>query len=362
MFGSFRIVGYGWAAAPLLAKLLMWAVCVLWSGDWSWLSAFHKWDSYWYAGIVEGGYDDATALLTRATGQSNWAFFPAYPLLVFIVGSALNIPTPWAMELLSLPIALWCLVAARYLFIIHGCPPNHGLRTFLLWPFSLFLYVHYSDALFVALVLSSLIAMERRRVGLAAACLALLAITRPNGMFFLPVGVIYWLTRESGMWNGGVYSAPAMRRILLLIAAPVLSFCAWCAYQWSMTGNALAFKTAQAGWGRKLTWPWESLFNSGGFAPQFESWYSVALVLVTVRYWRQLEWAFRVWLVLGIVGPMLSGSVDSMTRFAIAFFPLILVVAGDLSRAKRPGFAYAMLIALQLLCLGLWAAYQPLMA
>jgi hypothetical protein len=59
---------------------------------------------------------------------------------------------------------------------------------------------------------------------------------------------------------------------------------------------------------------------------------------------------------------MLSGSVDSMTRFAIAFFPLTLALARYLSRAKRPGVAYAMLILLQLLSLALWAAYHPLMA
>jgi Gpi18-like mannosyltransferase len=349
-------------AAILSAKLLIWAVCGLWTGDWSLLSAFHKWDSYWYAGIVEGGYDDAAALLDRATGQTNWAFFPAYPLIVFVVRSALSISTPWAMELLSIPIALWCLVAARPLFIIHGGNATHGLLTFLLWPFSLFLFVHYSDALFVALVLSSLVAIERRRLGLAAACLALLAITRPNGLFFLPVGVIYWMSREAEKWNGDLYSAAGMRRLVLLISAPVLSFCAWCAFQWSMTGNAFAFSYAQAGWGRKPTWPWESLFNSGGFASQFESWYTVVLVLASVWCWRRWEWAFRIWLLLGILGPMLSGSVDSMTRFAIAFFPLTLALARYLSRAKRPGVAYAMLILLQLLSLALWAAYHPLMA
>jgi hypothetical protein len=75
-----------------------------------------------------------------------------------------------------------------------------------------------------------------------------------------------------------------------------------------------------------------------------------------------MEWSFRVWLVLGIVVPMCSGSVDSMTRFAIAFVPLMLMLAKDLSHSPRAALFHGVLIVLQIICLTLWATYHPLMA
>lgn len=129
-----------------------------------------------------------------------------------------------------------------------------------------------------------------------------------------------------------------------------------------MTGTPFAFSEAQAGWNRTISWPWEGLFASGDFATQFESWYTLALVIATTWYWRKLENSFRLWLVLGILGPLLSGSVDSMTRFSLSFIPLVLVVNADLERSKRPYLVYGLLIGIQAFCLSLWALYHPLMA
>lgn len=147
-----------------------------------------------------------------------------------------------------------------------------------------------------------------------------------------------------------------------MLAGPILSFAAWCAVLWRQTGDPFAFNTAQTGWGREFSWPWEGFFASSGFATQFESWYTLALIAATAWYWRHLTVPYRLWLALGILGPLLSGSVDSMTRFALSFIPLILVVSADIERSKRPYYTYAAFIGLQIFCLSLWALYHPLMA
>lgn len=343
------------------AKVVIWAACYLGSGDASWLNAFHKWDSYWYEGIASAGYEDGSRLMDPMLGQSNWAFFPLYPLLVSILGKVLSIDPAWSMEVLSWPIAMGCLLALRALFSAHGLHEQKDFFVFLCWPFGLFLFVHYSDALYLALACTSLLAIGRNRLGIAALCLALLVLTRPNGLFFVPVGLLYYTARHPVMGKER-WSVAEIRSAGLLLIAPAVSFAAWCAYQWHATGDAFAFSTAQAGWGRRWSWPWESLFNSGGFAPQFESWYTLVLLIASGWYWRRLEWSFRVWLVLGIVVPMCSGSVDSMTRFSIAFVPLMLMVAKDLAQRPRVILFQGVLLVFHLLCLTLWATYHPLMA
>jgi Gpi18-like mannosyltransferase len=348
-------------AYVLCAKVMIWSACALLAGDTSWTNAFHKWDSYWYEGLATTGYEDGARLKDPSVGQSNWAFFPLYPALVRSVGVLLRIPPAWAMEVLSWLSALGSILAVRALFNVHGCQKPRDLTVFLLWPFCLFIYVHYSDALFLALACATLVAIARKRTGLAALCSALLVLTRPNGLLFIPVVLLYHLARHPVQADGRRH-IQGVRPLLLLLLAPAMTFALWCGYQWHATGDLFAFSTAQAGWGRHWSWPWESLFNSGGFAPQFESWYTLVLLFATGWYWKRLEWSFRAWLLVGIVVPMCSGSVDSMTRFAIAFVPLMLVVAQDIDRSERPVLAFGSLVVLQLIGLALWATYHPLMA
>lgn len=344
----------------VLSKLIIWLACVPGTHDRSWISAFHKWDSYWYERIADQGYDPAI-LLDGAT-QSSFAFFPAYTMLARSVSSIFSISLPWAMEVLSFPIAFFCLWGAWALFALNGIDPRKGTVHFLLWPFSLFLFVHYSDALFIALLLWALVGLHRRQDLLAAACLTLLAVTRPNGIFFIPVVVLFIAVQDGHRKSMLPVDVAVWRRTLRVLTGPILSFAAWCALLWRQTGDPFAFNTAQTGWGRKLSWPWEGFFASGDLATQFESWYTLALIAATLWYWQRLTVPYRLWLALGILGPLLSGSVDSMTRFALSFFPLIMLVSLDLERSKRPYPAYAVLIGLQFFCLGLWALYHPLMA
>ncbi|MCC6839101.1 MAG: hypothetical protein IT230_02980 [Flavobacteriales bacterium] len=267
------------------------------------------------------------------------------------------------MELLSIPIAFFCLCGAWLFISQNGANARQGTLTFLLWPFSIFLFVHYSDALYIALLLWALAALKCKQDFLATICLALLVVTRPNGIFFIPVVLLFIVHQEAQGRGTPLFLNPvAWRRIFHVLLCPALSFSAWCVVLWRLVGDPFAFNTAQTGWGRELSWPWQGFFASGDFATQFESWYTLVLIAGTTWYWRRLAWPYRIWLVLGILGPLLSGSVDSMTRFALSFIPLIMMVSTDLERSKRPYLMYAVFISLQLFCLCLWALYHPLMA
>lgn len=213
---------FQWSTVPFLlslviiAKLIIWVACGTWSHDWSWISAFHKWDSYWYERVAEQGYNDPASALDGAT-QGTFAFFPAYSMLSRAVSSIFSIPVPWAMEVLSFPIALACLGGAWTYFSIMGIESRRGLLNFLLWPFSLFLFVHYSDALFIALILWTLVGLQRRQDLLAATCLTLLAVTRPNGIFFIPVVVLLIAVQDSHRGSLLPLDAAVWRRTLRVL-------------------------------------------------------------------------------------------------------------------------------------------------
>ncbi|HEX2848988.1 MAG TPA: hypothetical protein VHN98_00475, partial [Acidimicrobiales bacterium] len=117
-----------------------------------------RWDTGWYFSIATQGY--------RYFGpgvQASVAFFPAYPLAmrfadVVVPGDALaaGVVVTYALGLLSVVLFWrWCRAAIR-----SDAVPL-AVAVLVLWPCAFFLYgAVYSDALFLAAALGSLLLLE----------------------------------------------------------------------------------------------------------------------------------------------------------------------------------------------------------
>lgn len=290
-------------------------------------------DAGWYARIAEHGYPRLSGphelghAVRDDVRQSEWAFFPLYPVLVGATARLLNCSNDTAMWWLGL--VLGCLAVLVYCAFADRYDAGHGLwhaTVLASFPMAMYLHVYYTEGLFLLLLMGGFASAQRKRWAWCATAMALLVLVRPNGLFALPALALF-IAEQEGLGLKSMFSDRcALTRIAGVLFPAVLAWAAYAGFQWYCTGSAFAFSLAQAGWGRETTWPFMAFFRSGDVATQAESLYSIALVAVLVGVARRLPLSFNLLLWLNVLVPLCSGSVDSMTRFTLGLFPLLLLL------------------------------------
>lgn len=276
---------------------------------WSWAN----FDGEHYLNIAQHGYQ-------VIRGQSEYAFFPLYPLLISLL-SRTGIDLYLSAHLVNLISAIgfvWVLLkwAANYLK-----NPLTLLWLVLLSPGAIFLSAIYSEPLFLFLTVLTFYFADQKAWGKAALMTALATATRVNGIFL----VLFLLVKSR-----------SSRALLGLSGIFAYMF-----YLWQKTGDSLAFFHAQSGWEKSsLTAPWVTLINylraiTVDFRPDLTHLVVIIEVLVTtlliyllIRFWRQrkLDSAYKYYALVNLALPLATGSLGSMPRFSLALFPLFMMI------------------------------------
>lgn len=170
----------GYAAVRLLgiAVLTKWAHV---KGHGVWPQLANQWDSRWYLGIADQGYDD---VLTGAHPHNNLAFFPLYPMLVKAVAAV----TPGSRASVGLLLSLAAsLIAAWGIFAVGDRLYGRrvGVIVAVLWgatPVAIVQSMGYTESLFTALAAWSLYAVLTERWVWAGWLSILAGLTRPTGV------------------------------------------------------------------------------------------------------------------------------------------------------------------------------------
>ena len=146
---------------------------------------FTRNDSGWYYGIATRGYQWVEG------GRNNLAFFPAYPLLMGLVGRAFG-GTPSDMYFGGIVVswvasiaAMGCVYATARLDLTADRAWHAALLTFV-FPFAFFFGVVYSESLFLLGLSGAVFGLRTRRWWLGVAAGALLTATRVNGVLAVP--------------------------------------------------------------------------------------------------------------------------------------------------------------------------------
>ena len=294
-------------------------------------------DCAWYAGIVEAGYAPATGDWST---PANWAFFPLYPLLVWLVKSAAFLPTVLAGAIVSSLCTIAAAIVARPWFRSNDAAWRLFAFCLFLGPASPVYSILYTEALFGLLTVLTLVALGRGRFIEAGAWAALLSATRVTGIVMaVAIGVLF-LHRIVTSARPLPEAIRDNRGLLLAAAVAPLGLVAYMAFLWLTVGDPLAFLHVQAAWERVFQPPWITLLQGivelgqphrvtlEGTAYNVAMLLGLALGGVLLIRGRVAEGAFCI----GVMLVSMTAGTGSMVRFAAGLLPLGMLACEILSR------------------------------
>jgi hypothetical protein len=372
---SQAVPAVGWAALAVLLvlvglKLLLYVAAAYWSGG---VSELCQWDCKWYVHTAEYGYDREPNLYPYVD-FANWAFFPLYPLLARLAMALTGLSGFWGATLVSvLCFTAFAVLSTEYRRLSRpGSDKVVWLGLLLVYPYSLYFFMAYTESLYLLISVLLLLAVQRRADIEASVATALLTVTRPTGLLVIPYLAAAALWRSRALFGRGP-DAEARRRgfadLLFPLAVMPLGLACYMAYLYWLTGDALAFQHVQAAWGRTFTNPlktfywelhvndWAILLSSEG--PESRS-YNVAFAIPVALgcAWLLLRrLPFEAWL-LGCTAFLALGTGSISFPRIVAANPVFLLLAGDVADriGSRPArWTLALLcVALQAVLLHRW--------
>lgn len=298
-----------------------------------------RWDGQWYLKIASEGYrlDDGSA-----------AFFPLYPWTITIMGWLAGERFIWSGILLSSIFFLGALMLLHRLVRIDFHPEDAGRTVFYIaaFPMAFFFWAVYSESLFLFLSVGALLAMRTQRWWLAGVAIGLAIWTRSTGLLLLlPLAFEMWRAYHPPRPTQP-NALPPMRPSrwtlpsLIVPAVALLGFLLW---SWVVFRDPLAPLSAQAGWNRHFSWPWNTIVDAWNeaanagirFQPENQSWTYlgsfVLAVILGVLAMRWLRGSYSLYMWAGIIFPLFSATPHnpllSYPRFLAVLVPAFIVLA-----------------------------------
>ena len=316
------------------------------------------WDSFWYLTIARTGYSPTLHPVGLGTHDrySEWAFYPAYPLVVRGFATATRLPLVSAGYVVAGLLGV-CAVRAVYALGAEVAGEAVGRASALLfaaWPGSVALSLAYSEGLFVTAAAVALVLAMRRRWWLAGIAGLVATASRPTGLALLGALAV----------AAGVDIARGGRRSLPALAAPVvaaLGIGGFALYGGLRTGDWLVWRHAEALWGQRLdfstglvrSWVTRLTHHAGyrSVRALLEIAGMAALLAglgAAARRWRQLPVPVLVYLVLASATVLGYSRVGTRPRMVLGVVPVFVALAAVLPRrvVEVVAVAFASTIAL----------------
>jgi hypothetical protein len=303
----------------------------------NWLSIWNRWDAPHYLDIARMGY-------VREGVEARWiVFYPLYPWLVraasFVVRDELA-----AAFLVS---TLASVAAGLLLYRLARLDNDEWVARasvffMFVFPTSYFLHIGYTESLFLALALGTLLAARVRRWPLAGLLGALACMTRANGLALIPA-----LAFEA--WEEYRACGRALRARWLYALLPAAGFGVYLLINWSVKGSSVAFLRAQDEyWYRSFAWPWDGVASSWGMFwggtpsdAQMVGWQEFFFVILglglTVWAWLRMRASYAAWMTCNWLLWTCTKFVLSVPRYTLVLFPAYIIFARVSARRPTAG-------------------------
>ena len=321
-----------------------------------------RWDAGWYLSVATGGYRFDRRYEDK---QQNIAFFPGYPLAIYVVGRIFGgtiSAHAAAGVLISHAAFLWGLI---YLYRLARdfSGDRHRARDAVLltatYPFAVFYGAISTESTFLLGAVGAIYEFNARRWGRAAAWGLVIGLTRPNGFMLAITLAAFGLAQR--IWTRAALPPQARIGALGAVVAPVLGVTIYSIYIGALTGNPLQWSAQHAAWGRTFTGA-EPFMKSMTFAAKYgletyartspyELMNGIAAVLAlaaTIPVAVRLGLPYAIFILSNLVPPLLVGGFISIGRVTATMFPIFMWLAmRESSRTSTiVAVAFAMLQAL----------------
>ena len=214
-------------------------------------NAWLRWDTVCYLLIAQTGY-------ALQPGLTVWP--PLYPLLIRLF-SLFGMP-PLLAALLISSFGAWMAFFLLYLLVAESHDERIAQDTLFLYavfPTAFFLVAGYTESLFLALALGSLLLARRRAWGWAGIVAALATLTRNQGIILSVV--LFW----EAILQYREEQRPSRRdlfRTLFTCSLPALAFGAYALYVRYGLKMAWPWQTLGRWWGQSTGFPWEGILGN----------------------------------------------------------------------------------------------------
>lgn len=283
---------------------------------------WNRWDAVHYRLLAQSGYS--------ATGEERFSlvFFPLYPWLVRLAAVVCRDYLAAAFLVSGIAsIAAGLLLQRLTRLDDSPATARHAVWFLFIFPTSYFLHIGYTESLFLALVIGSVLAARTDRwaaAGLLGACACL---TRVNGLILVPVLAVeawqQYRARRQIDWRW------------LWIGATGLGFVVYLCLNYKVTGDFFTFsKIMEERWYKKFTPPWTGIKDvwlrvpGVNLAEGFHEFFYIALGFVaTVWCWFKLRPSYATWMTCNWLLITSTAFVLSVPRYTLTFFPLFILFA-----------------------------------
>lgn len=355
-----------WLVARVLTALsygLAWGYRRVVDGDESRLDqGLLAWDGDWYRKIADLGYSGTEAEALR--------FFPLYPLLGRWVGGVfggdvrLGLIVVANIAALASGLALWRLV-------MHETN-DVGLATRAVWLLALFpagfvLVFAYSEALFLLATLVCVLGLRTQRWALASLGGLLASLSRPLGVLLMIPAAIevgrWWVTARvsspesrspspkgilpepnspapTTRWKATIGQILAMAGAVVTPALGLVGYGAWVGF--SDTGawddpfrQQEQFRGAFVDPFTRLARGFSDLFNGEALGDGLHLPFGLAFIALTVVVGRRWPMSYTAFTVAGLVLALSADNLNSLERYALGSFPLVLALASITRNPNR---------------------------
>lgn len=331
----------------ILSRLLMYLVYKIsynfFNRGLNFINSINIWDSEWYRGIIEKGYN-THPVAHEAGDAANWAFFPFYPVIVRLVHYMFSVDIYLLGMIISTIFFIGALLIS-YIYIVETRKNKVQALMFMLimsfGMYSFYFSILYTESLYFFLLVLTLYFLHKEKYICMGISGAFLSATRNLGvMIIFAVLVKYtinYLKREDKSLKGYFITAFKNSDLILGICLIPLGIFLYMAYLWRLVGDPMAFSHVQIAWGRAISNPLKQLLN-GLFKGDILSIYlSFAAVFAFVCIlWLVIEkrWAECVLAILFIIIPLSTG-INSLPRYVIGAFVYVLSFTDFIARINN---------------------------
>ena len=174
------------------------------------IDVFKKNDAFWYEHIAVNGYSQIKDVKDLGYNdgseykQSEWAFFPFYPLLIYVTHKLTNLNIDSSFLLLSFIFSVLGFIIFYLLTRdLYGDKRKALWFTLLLiiFPFHYYFSVFYTEAVFLSCLVGAFYAILKRKYLIMSLLLIPLVLTRPNGILLLVPLYFFMLEQENLLVN-----------------------------------------------------------------------------------------------------------------------------------------------------------------